>query len=92
MTHLARQIRLNDFSEFDLILVMDQKNLKDVKAVAPADSHVKIKMLTDYKKSKDMDHVPDPYYKEAEDFELVLDLIEDAWLGFKAHHFPSAKP
>lgn len=39
-----------------------------------------------------MDHVPDPYYKEAQDFELVLDLIEDAWLGFVSHHFPSAKP
>lgn len=92
MTHLARQIRQSDFIEFDLILVMDQKNLKDVKAVAPSGSFEKIKMLTDYKKSKDMDHIPDPYYKEAQDFELVLDLIEDAWLGFKAHHFPSARP
>lgn len=92
MTHLARQIRQSDFSDFDLILVMDEKNLKDVKAIAPAVSHFKIKMLTDYKKSKDMDHVPDPYYKESQDFELVLDLIEDAWLGFNAHHFPSAKP
>jgi protein-tyrosine phosphatase len=92
MTHLARQIHQSDFNDFDLILVMDQKNLKDVKAIAPSSSHEKIKMLTDYKKSKDMDHVPDPYYKEAQDFELVLDLIEDAWQGFKAHHFPSAKP
>ena len=78
MTHLARQIHQNDFSDFDLILVMDQKNLKDVTSIAPANSHEKIKMLTDYKKSKDMDHVPDPYYKEAQDFELVLDLIKNA--------------
>ena len=92
MTHLARQIRTSDFADFDLILVMDQKNLTDVKAVAPASSHAKIKLLTDYKKSKGMDCVPDPYYKEAQDFELVLDLIEDAWLGFVSNHFPSAKP
>lgn len=86
MTHLARQVGLNDFEEFDLILVMDQSNVANVNKVCPPHLQSKVKMLSDYCGNKSYTHVPDPYYGSAQDFELVLDIIEDAWVGFEQAH------
>lgn len=92
MTHLARQITSEDFSVFDLILVMDQSNFRNVSQVCPPEYKTKIKMLTDYCPDGVHKLVPDPYYGSEGDFELVLDIIEDAWNGFQKNYFPSAKP
>ena len=92
MNHRARQINQTDFEKFDLIFVMDQKNLTDVSSLCPAEHKSKIKMLTDLRVSQNYDMVPDPYYGGPQDFETVLDIVEDAWQGFLKTYFPSAKP
>lgn len=92
MTHLARQLTTQDFDDFDLIFVMDESNLINVNRVRPANSRAQVKMLREYRQNMDSPIVPDPYYGGHDDFELVLDLIEDSWNAFCAHYFPSTKP
>jgi protein-tyrosine-phosphatase len=91
MTHIARQIREKDFSDFDLVLVMDQSNYNDVVRVSPPEFTNKIKMLADFCEGA-YKTVPDPYYGSGSDFELVLNIIEKAWEGFYKTYFPSANP
>ena len=67
---VCRQFRRSDFSNFDLILVMDKNNYSDVLAMAPdAAVAAKVKLLLGDKE------VPDPYYKDSQ-FEPVFKLIE----------------
>ena len=67
----ARQVRMSDFEEFDLILAMDRGHLRALRGMAPAQHHAKIRLFV-----ADRD-VPDPYYGGAEGFERVLDLVEE---------------
>lgn len=79
----ARQIRQSDFNDFDLILVMDSDNYRNVVALAPTEeARKKVRMLTDYLVGyRGTDVVPDPYYGGIKDFDYALDLIEDACGG-----------
>ncbi|MGH8692097.1 MAG: low molecular weight protein-tyrosine-phosphatase [Burkholderiales bacterium] len=66
----ARQVRLRDFDEFDLILAMDRAHLRALEGMAPPRHRAKIRLF-----AADGD-VPDPYYGGPEGFEHVLDLVE----------------
>jgi protein-tyrosine phosphatase len=66
----ARQVRTEDFEEFDLILAMDGGHLRALHKLAPARHHAKIRLFA---AGQD---VPDPYYGGAHGFERVLDLVE----------------
>ncbi len=81
----ARQVRPEDFLEFDHILVMDQKNMRDLKAIYPNGAQAQIALFLDYARRAKVKEVPDPYYGGASGFELVLDLVEDAARGFLQH-------
>ncbi len=82
LDHRARQVRPEDFATADLILIMDQQNLRDIREFAPdALSMKKVKLLTDFLSRTKANEVPDPYYGGAEGFEQVLDLVEDACAG-----------
>lgn len=76
----ARQVKAEDFSRFDLLFAMDSENVRDLEQVASsAEGKRKIRCLADYLTSHPQYHtVPDPYYGTEADFELALDLIEDA--------------
>ena len=76
----ARQIEAPaDLKEFDYILTMDNSNLKNVRALdVKGEHHAKIKPLVSFCKVHSIQEVPDPYYKEDQGFEHVLDLLEDA--------------
>lgn len=78
----ARQFQPTDFDRFDLIIVMDQSNLRDVEALRPVGSETPVRLFTDYARDTGADHVPDPYYTR--DFDGALDLIEAAAKGLKA--------
>jgi protein-tyrosine phosphatase len=68
----ARQVCRRDFDEFDLILAMDRRHLRALKRMAPTAQHcARIRLFV-----RDCD-VPDPYYRDAEGFERVLDLVEE---------------
>ena len=66
----ARQVRLVDFDDFDLILAMDRGHLRALERMAPARHRAKIRLFAPER------DVPDPYYGGAEGFERVLDLVE----------------
>jgi protein-tyrosine phosphatase len=81
----ARQIGPSDFRLHDLILVMDMDNLALVNEECPPQHQHKVRRLTEYCLTHDAEVVPDPYYGGANDFEEVLDLVEDACEGL-IHH------
>jgi protein-tyrosine phosphatase len=75
----SRQITAQDFEDFDLLLAMDSKNLREMREIAPPGTESKIRLLRSYDPaaSGDLD-VPDPYYGEGDGFETVLDQVEAA--------------
>ena len=68
----ARQVRPDDFTDFDLILAMDRGHLRALERMAPRGERHKLRLFA---AGQD---VPDPYYGGAEGFERVLDLVEAA--------------
>ena len=92
MRHLARQLGESDFTEFDLLLVMDYRNEEHVLRIAPPEHRHKIDLITRHCSVHASEIVPDPYYGGPADFELVLDLLEASWIGFVKRYFPSAMP
>lgn len=69
-SHMARQLRKDDFEKFDLIIVMDRANEKAVKAVAPQAVHHKIR------RALGEDDVVDPYHHDEAAFR---DVFEKLW-------------
>lgn len=85
LSHLvARQVRPEDFLEFDYILAMDKQNLWDLKAMALPEFNGRLELFLEYG-SSDLKEVPDPYSGGREGFEQVLDLVEDAAQGLLAN-------
>ena len=81
----ARQVKIADFTDFDLILAADTGHLKELRALCPSSMSQKLRLFLGGK------NLADPYYGKAEGFEAVLDAVEDrarAWdgsLGFFNH-------
>lgn len=85
---LARQVRGDDFEEFDLILAMDAANLRDLHTLASSEQErAKVRLLREFDASAaaggDLD-VPDPYYGAAGGFDEVFELVERACRGLLA--------
>ncbi len=79
----ARQVTLQDFDEYDLLLAADRENVRDLLAIAPSEEAArKVRLLREFDPdaSGDLD-VPDPYYGGDDGFEHVLDLVEAACRG-----------
>lgn len=83
LTSISRQIiPMKDFSQFDMIIGMDDKNIRDLIALTPTrDDRKKIYKMTSFCGNSKYDRVPDPYYGGEQGFELVLDILEDACEG-----------
>jgi protein-tyrosine phosphatase len=79
----ARVIEPADFERFDLILAMDEENLRALRRRAPA--HERLQLFLEYAPQQDVREVPDPYYGGPNGFEEVLDLVEAAARGLLAH-------
>lgn len=78
----ARQFNPSDFDEFDLILGMDESNIKNIKSLSSLPAHhKKVKLFLDYLYPNENKIVPDPYYGTEKDFEEVFQLV---WNGSKA--------
>ena len=80
----ARRIRHEDFHRFDLIVAMDREHHATLARLAPPSTGHKLRMLMEFARRSQLDEVPDPYHGEADGFELVLDLVEDAAEGLLA--------
>ena len=77
----ARRVDGDDFRRFDWILAMDMDNLRVLHGLRPGDYTGYLGLLLDFTPGLGALEVPDPYYGAAEDFELVLDLVERAAVG-----------
>ncbi|QAY87523.1 low molecular weight protein-tyrosine-phosphatase [Pseudomonas arsenicoxydans] len=73
----AQQVTRADFAAYDLILAMDNSNLRHLKALQPAKGKAELDLFLRRYQSE-FDEVPDPYYDGDQGFEQVLDLIERA--------------
>lgn len=73
----ARQVKVEDFTDFDYILAMDKANLTDLTNLCPEQYRHKVSLLLSHSNSPYVE-VPDPYHSGTEGFELVLDLVEEA--------------
>lgn len=79
---VGRQVGLQDFEDFDLILAMDHANERDLRAIAPdRQSAGKIRLLREFDPQAQSLEVPDPYYGGPEGFEHVIDLVQAACVG-----------
>ena len=75
---VARQVRVNDFEEFDYVLAMDVDNLHHLESAAPSGCKAKVQLLLSFSNDA-TESVPDPYFGDTgQGFEKVLDLVEDA--------------
>ena len=82
ITSIARKITTADFNHFDYIIGMDDDNIRRLLDIAPDEpSRRKISKMSDYCRTFRTNSVPDPYYGGPKDFELVLDLLNDACNG-----------
>jgi protein-tyrosine phosphatase len=84
-TGSARQVVVGDFDEFDLVLAMDDDNLRDLNELTRLPEHrEKIRRFTEFCRHHQASAVPDPYYGGDDGFEDVADLIEDGAHGLLA--------
>jgi len=82
---VARQVVLDDFEEFDLVLAMDGENLRALTRLASdEEQRARIRLLREFdpasEDAADLD-VPDPYYGGERGFEDVFDLVQAACAG-----------
>ncbi|HLM84661.1 MAG TPA: low molecular weight protein-tyrosine-phosphatase [Solirubrobacteraceae bacterium] len=85
----ARQIRAEDFLEFDLLVAMDAENLRDLRRLALGeDGRAKVRRLREFDPVSaaigDLD-VPDPYYGADGGFDRVFELVQAACEGLLEH-------
>ncbi|HSN71258.1 MAG TPA: low molecular weight protein-tyrosine-phosphatase [Steroidobacteraceae bacterium] len=80
----ARRVEDVDFERFDMILVMDEQNRRELLSRAPAVAHERIRLIMEFAPHAHAREVPDPYYGGETGFEEVLDLLEDAAKGLLA--------
>ncbi|BCG64193.1 MAG: protein-tyrosine phosphatase [Methyloprofundus sp.] len=78
----ARKVIMGDFEDFDYLLAMDSDNLAVMMKSCPEELQHKVKLFLDYAPHLKTNEVPDPYYGGAYGFERVLDLVEEASIGF----------
>lgn len=74
MTHIARQLKHEDFAYFDIIFAMDKDNLYDIKRKCPQKMLGKIHLYREFDPIPGDMEVPDPWYTR--NFEEVLDMCE----------------
>lgn len=88
----ARQLKTQDFLEFDLILAMDHENFEDIHALlnkavqqfSVSQVKAKIALMSEHDQYYPQQALPDPYYGGADGFERVLDQCESssrAWVA-----------
>ncbi|MGB6388730.1 MAG: low molecular weight protein-tyrosine-phosphatase [Methyloceanibacter sp.] len=80
----ARQVAPEDFSRFDLLIVMDRANSAELRRRAPREAHAKIRHFLEFAPQVGTKDVPDPFFGDAEGFDQALDLIEAAAQGLLA--------
>ena len=81
----GRQVEAQDFFRFDYVLAMDNQNLVTLERLRPGDAQSHLGLFLEFSERYDEWEVPDPYYGNADGFEKVLDMVEDAATGLLRH-------
>jgi protein-tyrosine phosphatase len=92
----ARQVRAQDFQDFDYLVAMDAENLRALRSLAHGEEErAKVRLLREFdaasapplgaeaggaQDAADLD-VPDPYYGGADGFDEVFELVRAACAG-----------
>lgn len=79
----ASQVSRTAFDEFDYVLAMDRTHLRALRSMASKEARAKIALFLEPSAQWKGEDVPDPYYGGPEEFERVLDMVEEAaerWL------------
>ena len=75
---IARQVSLNDFDSFDLILAMDRSNRSDLEHLGATN----VRLMRNFDATLKGDHdVPDPYYGDGDGFVKVYEMLTRACDG-----------
>lgn len=77
----ARQVRSEDFREYDYVLAMDDENYVTLEAQCPPEHLERLRMFLEFAPEQSVREVPDPYYGGAKGFEFVFDLVDAASRG-----------
>lgn len=79
----ARQVCHEDFASFTHIVAMDNDNFRELsrQKKASAGKAELLRMADFLRHHKGQTTIPDPYYGSEQDFEFVIDLLEDACEG-----------
>ena len=67
----GRQLSREDFMRFTHVMALDTQNLEDIRAIAPSEATARIGLLLDEVEGRAGEPVADPYFGEAEGFEVT---------------------
>lgn len=67
----GRQVTAADFNRFDHIFALDSDNLKNLRAIAPADGTASLRLLMDVVSGREGTDVADPYFGDEAGFETT---------------------
>ena len=83
VTGKARRFGPSDFDRFDVILVMDRANLRDVLEQAPSlEAKAKVRLFRTYDPASEEDEVPDPYGGPDTGYDRTVEIVTAAARGF----------
>jgi protein-tyrosine phosphatase len=72
----ARQVSVEDFTQFSHVLAMDRVNLAALARICPSASRDRLRLYGDLHEDYAGRDVPDPYYDGPAGFEQVLEMVE----------------
>lgn len=82
ITGRARKFNRSDFDRFDMIVVMDHANLRDVLDLAPSlEGRARVRLFRTFDPHTDSDEVPDPYGGTDEDYDATVRQVIAAAAG-----------
>lgn len=77
--HRCRQLTDRDFYDFDLIIGMDDDNMRNIRRLVPDTTLLhKVHNISEWLSTDEGTCVPDPYYGDLNDFYHVIDLLQSA--------------
>jgi protein-tyrosine phosphatase len=80
----ARQLRSSDFTDFDLIIGMDEANQRDL-LHWPGCDPARVHLMMQFHPAPIRIDVPDPYHGQLSDFRDVYRQLDEAIDGFLKH-------
>lgn len=86
----ARQLSVDDFTRFDLILAADQNNLRDARAVRPDGATAELRLMLDLLPGRRGEGVTDPYYGKDDGFAATWDDVDAVAAALVAEFSPSS--